>query len=328
MLSPDNLITLPYTPDLTQAGIAYACQTLPDMASLAPKDIYARLRQTVIDQAAELAFRRHLSARNVPHKLGTSSYFTQANRACAVIGGRYCDVYSLGILRKDAIQQLQQNPTSLLSASAQVPVEDLLSEQRSQADLLVFAIITALVAPNLSGMKRAASAGQPLNLLYLLPAAWSRRSNWDNLGQLVLKSESNQPMSLTLVGQAEDRAFYAEEMNLPSLCRIEAQNIFTTLIYLQLTKIPSGRLGLHSPKLGRSLIVRPYDWGNIWVYGMQVYLAGWITRAEFQRCASPCPAGPSGWQTGSAGNKFLAMPVSDLRSLDELFSRAIDWDGR
>jgi hypothetical protein len=328
MLSADDLIILPYTPDLTQAGIAYVCRTLPDVSERSSTDIFPHTRRIVTEQAAELAFRRHLSEQNVPHNLAASSFFAGSARACAVIGGRYCDVYSGEIFRKGKIHRLHQNSASLLSASAMVPSNVLSSEQRAETDLLIFSFVTALVTPNFTEVKRAASAGQPLYLVYPLPAIWSRRSSWSDLGHLVFKSESNQPLTVTMLGQAEDRSFQTEEMNLPPLCRVKAHSIFYSLAYLNLTDIPSARLGVHSPKLGKTILIRPYEWGNIWVYGMRVYLAGWITRGDFQRLAGPYQPNRTGWQSDTPGNKYLAMPVSELRSLKELFSKAIDWVDR
>jgi hypothetical protein len=327
MLSVDDLIILPYTPDLTQAGIAYACQTPPDDLQRSAKDIFLRLRWIVIDQAAELAFRRHLSARNVPHKLAANSFFT-GSRACAVIGGRYCDVYSFEIFRKEKIHQLHQNPASLLSASAVVPSQEVSTQQRSESDLLIFCFVTALITPNLMTIKRAASAGQPLSLIYPLPTIWSRRSNWTDLGRLTFKSDTNQTLNVTLGGQAEDRAFQTEEIHLPPLCKVDAHNIYYSLAFLQLTDIPSGRLGIHSAKLGKTIIIHPYEWRNVWVYGMRIYLVGWVTRGEFQRNAQLSQPDLSGWRPNSPGNKYLALPVSELRSMEELYSKAIDWDNR
>lgn len=325
MLSADDLILLPYTPDLTQAGIAYACRVLPDLTGHSSPGIFPRLRQIVIEQAAELAFRRHLSEQNIPHHLATSRFSTGSGRACAVFGGRYCDVHSTEILRKGIIHQLNQNPAPILSASALVPLDELSSEQRSGSDLLIFSFVTALVTPNLTEIKRAACAGQPLYLLYLLPSIWLRRSGWVDLGQVVLKSEADLPLTVTIAGQAEDRAYHTEEMVLPPLCRIKAPSIFYSLTYLHLTNIPSARLGIHSSKLGKTIIIRPYEWGNIWVYGMQVYLAGWITRKEFCRLASPNQPKRTGWQPDPPSNRYLSLPVSELRPLNELFSKAVDW---
>jgi hypothetical protein len=328
MISADDLIILPYTPDLTQAGIAYACNTLPFVSGYSSTDIFPRLRRVIIEQAAELAFRRHLSQRNVPHHLASGGFSAGCAKASAVIGGRYCDVYSAEIFRKGKIHKLHQNSANFLSSSALVPSAELDSVQRSESDLLIFSFVTALVTPNLSEMKRAVSAGQPLYLIFPLPAVWSHNSNISDLGRLVFKSESNQALKVTVVGQSKNHRPLTEEINLPPLCRVTAHNLFSSLTYLQLTELPRGRLGVRSPKLGKPIIIRPYEWGNIWVYGMRVYLTGWITRGEFHRVAHLYRPDNTGWEPDTSRKKCLAMPVSDLRSLEELFTKAIEWSSR
>jgi hypothetical protein len=328
MISADDLTILPYTPDLTQAGMAYACNTLPVVARQSSTDIFPHLRRLVIEQAAELAFRRHLSQRNVPHHLATGGFSVGCDKAYAVIGGRNCDVYSIGIFRKGKIHLLHHKSATLLSALALVPSAELDSAQRCESDLLIFCFVTALVTPNLSEMKRAAAAELPINLIYPLPAIWSRRSSLEDLGQLVFKSESNQPLKVTIVGQTQNHSLLTEEKTLPSLCRVTAENLFSSLTYLKLTVIPSGRLGIRSPKLGKPMIIKPYEWGNIWVYGMQIFLSGWITRGEFHRLARPYQPNHTGWEHDTVSNKYMAMPVSKLRSLEELFSKAINWSSR
>ena len=45
------------------------------------------------------------------------------------------------------------------------------------------------------------------------------------------------------------------------------------------------RIGIHSPALQETYIIGEMDWGNIWVYGTNILLAGWLTREEFNRGA-------------------------------------------
>jgi hypothetical protein len=36
-------------------------------------------------------------------------------------------------------------------------------------------------------------------------------------------------------------------------------------------------------------VIGAFDWGNIWVYGMGIVLAGYLSREEFNRRAAPHP---------------------------------------
>ena len=325
MLSLNDVISLTYTPDLTGAGIAYAFQALPDIAAVSRPEFFQNIRWIVIEQAAELAFRRHLITGKVPHQLVSNSQFASAARACVRIGGRICDVKSSALFQRSKIRRLRQNPASLLSTLTLISREALATEQRNDTDLLVFSFVTALVAGNLSASKQAASAGLPISLVYPLPANWSGRSAWSHLGQLVMKSETAQPLHLTLVGQAEDRSPLCEEVLLPPGLKFEGVNKYHALTYLRLEELPSGRLGIRSPGLQKTLLVSPFHWGNVWVYGMQIYLAGWMTRAEYSCSASLHTPVHNAWQPAPPGTKYMALPVAELHPLEELFLRARQW---
>jgi hypothetical protein len=54
---------------------------------------------------------------------------------------------------------------------------------------------------------------------------------------------------------------------------------------------------------------------------MDIFLAGYITREEFSRRASFLPAGSRIFQYNHTQVKNLAVPVSELRPLAELFER-------
>jgi hypothetical protein len=67
------------------------------------------------------------------------------------------------------------------------------------------------------------------------------------------------------------------------------------------------------------------DWGNIWVYGMEIVLAGWITREEFSRRAQPIREGARVFQYDRTRVKNLAVPISELKPLSNLFERIKEW---
>jgi hypothetical protein len=68
-------------------------------------------------------------------------------------------------------------------------------------------------------------------------------------------------------------------------------------------------------------MIGPSDWGNIWVYGMDILLAGYLAREEFSRRATFIQAGSHVFQYNVTHVKNLAVPMSDLKPLAELFER-------
>jgi hypothetical protein len=63
----------------------------------------------------------------------------------------------------------------------------------------------------------------------------------------------------------------------------------------------------------------------MWVYGTEVLLAGYMAREEFGRRASFIQAGSRVFQYDQTHVKNLAVPVSELKPLSELFERVKAW---
>ena len=76
MLSPAQVLRLPYDPSLTLAGIEYAKKSLHYTYNRMGLDSAARLRKIVAGVAVELAFRRWLEAQAVPYDLLGATAFT------------------------------------------------------------------------------------------------------------------------------------------------------------------------------------------------------------------------------------------------------------
>jgi hypothetical protein len=101
MLTASDLLNLPYTPYLTEGGIAYACRSVAGSSDRLGFSPIGHLRQTVGEVAVELAFRRYLSQQAVPfHVLGMKP-FTQPQRYDVLLGGHRC------ILRIDLTQRVK-----------------------------------------------------------------------------------------------------------------------------------------------------------------------------------------------------------------------------
>jgi hypothetical protein len=59
---------------------------------------------------------------------------------------------------------------------------------------------------------------------------------------------------------------------------------------------------------------------------MDILLAGWLTREEFNRRAQPIREGARVFQYEHTRTKNLAVPVSDLKPLSQLFERVKEWN--
>ena len=114
-------------------------------------------------------------------------------------------------------------------------------------------------------------------------------------------------------------------VELPPRTRVQLEEAFHSVAYIHSQKQPEARLGIHSPALKETHLIGALDWGNIWVYGLDILLAGWLTRAEFNHNASSILPGARVFQYEQTRTKNLAVSVSDLRPLTELFARVKSW---
>ena len=118
MLIPSDLIKLPYTPDLTQAGIAYACRSLAHTYDRMGGSQYDRLRRIGTGIAGELAFRRLLVQEEVPHDVLGATHFTEPDRYDIALGGRRCDLKGYVLSQKRKISQIRRQPDLFTALTA------------------------------------------------------------------------------------------------------------------------------------------------------------------------------------------------------------------
>jgi hypothetical protein len=164
------------------------------------------------------------------------------------------------------------------------------------------------------------SEGHPYYLVHVMPASWSRPSTWNPLGRLVLKSDSAETQIVEIGGKDEGREMHSCRVELPPRARIEIPDGFFSISYIRSHSLM--RVGIYSPVRKETYLIEETDWGNIWLYGGDILLAGYITRDEFGRRARFVPAGSRVFQNHQLKVKNLSVPMSELRPLAELFERA------
>ena len=325
MITTSNLLHLPYTRDLTEGGIAYALRSLPYTYNRMGGSVYDRLRRIAAGVAVELAFRRYLAEQNVPFDVKGATPFTEPDRYDVALGGRRCDIKSFLITYREQIAEMRRNPQIVLNAPALVPSDQNAAEGHTDKDIYLFAFLSGLVAASMEDMQKAIHKKQPVHLVHVMPDAWLRPSDWKPLGKLVLKSESAETQLVEINGQVEGREMRTSTVELPPNTRVQMDENFFTVAYIQSKSLPGARIGIHSSARKETYLINPLDWGNIWVYGMDVLLAGWLTRAEFNHRASPLHEGARVFQYDRTRTKNLAVPVHDLKPISDLLERVKEW---
>ncbi|HEY2980755.1 MAG TPA: hypothetical protein VGJ22_06210 [Anaerolineales bacterium] len=326
MIVPSDLIHLPYTSDLTEGGIAYAVRSLPYTYDRMGGSSFDRLRRIVAGVAVELAFRRYLTRQDIPFDVKGATPFTDPDRYDVSLGGHRCDLKSFLITHREQISDMRRDAGILLKAPALVPSDQHAAEGHRDDDLYLFAFLTGILAASQADLKKALAADQPCHLLHVMPDAWAKPQTWSPLGRLALKSESDAPLRVELSGQDERRGFLTRTLELPPHTRVEAGDPFFALSSVRLEGVPQARLGIHSPIRNETHLIAPREWGNIWVYGMDIWLAGYVTREEFRRRAHNIPSGSRVFQYDRTRTKNLAVPVRELKPLGELLEQVKAWE--
>ena len=328
MLTASDLIHLPYTRDLTEGGIAYALHALPHRYHRIGSSPYEPLRRLVAGAMVELAFRRYLSEQNISFEVKGAAPFTEPDRYDVMLAGQRCDLKSFLISHRDQIAEMQRNPQTVLRAPALVPSDLHAGEGHGGHDLYLFAFLSGLVTLSQSDLGKVIETRQPYYLLHVMPEAWKRPSKWSPLGKLALKSEAEEKVMIEIGGQAAGRELRSCTLELPPQRRLEVEPGFFSLSYIHIQSLPNARIGIHSSARQETHLIGPLDWGNIWVYGIDVLLAGYMTREEFGRHASFVAAGSRVFQYDHTHVKNLAVPVSELKPLLELFERVKAWSSQ
>jgi hypothetical protein len=325
MLKSTDLLRLPYTPDLTEGGIAYACRSLACAYTRMGRSPIDSLRRIVSGVAAELAFRRSLSGQGIPFKVLGVTPFIHPDQYNVSLGGHRCHLKSFLITRQPQVTLIQKDPSRLFQASALLPLDQFAAEGHKPDDLYLFAFLLGTVASVREDVDNTAVAGQPDCLIHPLPDEWARPVDWLPLEKLVLKSECASPITVEIGGQNTGREFVTTTLDLLPKERLPVEQGFTSLAYIHAARRPEARIGLHSPVRGDAYIVSAHEWGNIWIYGMDIFLAGWITHEEYRRKAKVLNSGMRTLQYDRMHEKNLLVPMAELKPLAPLLERVRVW---
>lgn len=316
---PPPILRLPYDATLTRAGIEYAKKSLHYTYNRMNLGTGARLRKIVAGVAVEMGFRRWLEARGVAYDLLGATHFTEKDNYDLRLGGRRCDVKSFLISGREQISSLRRDPAWLYGAQALVPEDQFQSERMGEDDIYLFGFLAGLETRSRAELERALAAEQPVYLLYTLNQAnWRGTAKWRSLSRLLFKADTRAPVELEAGGQDAFRAALAEPLRLAPRARTATRSEFYSLLYLHAARPPDGTVGVRSPALRETVLVKPSEWVNIWVYGIEIFLAGWLPKAEFRGLSQRLPRGSTVLQYPRTQTDNRAVPVSSLRSVEEL----------
>ncbi|MBK7449491.1 MAG: hypothetical protein IPJ47_08675 [Anaerolineales bacterium] len=320
MIHASDFLHLPYTPDLTEAGIAYALRSLAYSYEREGRSPYGRLRRLVANVSVELAFRRHLSQENTPFDIKASTPFTDHERFDVVLNGHRCDIKTFLISHREQIKGIRQNPAILMDAPALVPSDSHAGDGHSYDDIYLFAFMTGLVAASQADLQKALAKRQPHYLIHVMPMQWRKPLHWKPFGTLVLKSESAEELIVEVNGQDEAREMKRKVVSLAPGVKAKVNESFYSITSLHVQRMPEARVGIHGEGISQTHVITPHDWANIWVYGMDIFMTGYASYEEMSQRATLLQPGSKTFQYERTHVKNLALPVSKLKSIKKLLT--------
>ena len=328
MLTKTDLLRMEYTPDLTEAGILSICQMLACSSRYFGKKPYSYLRRKIGRVIVELALRRMLAERQVPFRTLELEPFSDPPQHQLSLGGHRLHLNSYLLGNKAQIRSVRNDPAALLQASAITPLDQFVSEAQTSKDIYMFAFLLGLSARSQADQQKLKATEQPHFYLAVLPKSWSQPAAWIPLDPIALKSEADHPVTVELGGLNADRNFIHTQLQLQPRTRTIVADEFYSLAYIHLLEHPQARLGVHSPRFqqhAQMYIIQPEDWGNVWIYGLEIWLAGWLSLEEYRRRAVILPAGQSSYQFARTRHKNLSVPMTELQPLENLFEQIRTW---
>lgn len=326
MLTKTDLIRLEHTPSLTEAGILSICQWLAYSSRPLGEKPYDYLRREIGNVIVDVALRRLLAERHIPFRsLEVEPFSNPPQNQLSLCGHRlHQNIYLLS--NRAQIRSVRGDPSILLQASAITPLDQFVSEAQTSKDIYLFAFLLAVTARSQIDQMKLKTTDNPHYYLTVLPKNWSQPHAWISLNPIALKSEADHPVTVELGGLNADRNFICTHVHLQPRTRTIVADEFYSLAYIHIREHPYARLGIHSPRFkhhSQLHIIHPEDWGNLWVYGMDIWLTGWLSQEEYRHNAVVLPAGQSCFQYSRTRLKNLSVPMTRLQPIEELFKQIL-----
>lgn len=309
MLSSSDFIRLPFPPDLTQAGIAIASRRLASSSSTRESIEIDTYRLNVAQTSVALAFRRYLLDQRIRFQYRENSPVTEPEQVTLVLGGRLCDTETRLVTDDNSFGKISADPDRLLETGIQIPARLQSTDQYHGSDLVLFAIAAARVTGDRKELVRTAETGEPFVCVHGMPGAWRQPGVRKTPGQLSLRYTGDTPLLLDLYGLGVHQGLCIEQVCLQPQTWVESKYQYRSLSCLHADAIPTARVEIRSKAHRQAYIIMSLQWRNLWLYGQEIILAGYLPLEEIRgvvRAAVAKWPGPS---------PVLEIPLTSLHSL-------------
>ncbi|MGE5222737.1 MAG: hypothetical protein ACM3PY_09875 [Omnitrophica WOR_2 bacterium] len=322
MLNPGDLVSLPHTTDLVRASMDSVWRTLPYRQLGSGNQQQVNLQQMIVDQMCEFSLRRYLSEKGIPHHIQQVNLFPGPDQYQIRLGGRNCFIRGALIMQGSRDERIKKQPDPLLTSCVYVPKSFFASEFIRENDPLIFLFILGYLAVTPREIQHALAARQPVALCHIFPDAWIHPKKWVSLCPVEIVNQTRHAATFEAGGQMEDLRFESERIALEPEAKAQFTLDFFSLAYLQTSFQVDKPVGVTRRGWRKNYWISPHQWHNLWIYGIDIRLAGFLTCDEFRRRAIPANATGKAHAGLSIPTNCLALPVLELHPFSQLGSLA------
>lgn len=285
MNAADDPLRLGFEPNLTLAGVTFACRSLAQGNALPGVQ---HLRQLVAHTAAELALRRWLDKIGIRYQLQSLLPITQPQRRSIILGGRRLILHTQLISDSYTRRKLRRNPVTIPTTEIPWAVIPPSLSATEEGDVHLFALVIAAETRTLPALKAAQDRELPLALVALPQSeTWIHPEDWQPLGPLAIENHCPHPMQVIILGHGASREAMQHSVHLASHATLSLDLPLHTLLCLRTGSLPAASLRVQSLRQTVLWDVEPNLWHNLWLYGQTFIFLGWITQKQFRtRCSS------------------------------------------
>lgn len=324
MTTGEHLIYLPYTDDLTPAGIASTCRAYTLSIDNPIKSPQRWIRKNILSTASQLAFHRYLIEQNIPFKRSQPTPFDKPQQVLIHLGGRACWLHHqfLPIER----EQLHKASLSshLLRQTVSIPLDHLHDERIHQKDLHLF--VTVLFAKNHPpvGTNLHKEPQPPYYWWCPFSLRYAHPRDWKPLHLYAIRSDNFQTLMLEINGQNQNRNWVSETTQLFPGKQAHIQTSWYSLSYVHADRLPEHEIRLLFNN--RSDYIEPSRWHNIWIEGYSIILTGYLAHYEIIHYQLNSSIHKQENNSHLLPAKLLHLKVKELHPLPELLDILSTWE--
>ncbi|OGO25303.1 MAG: hypothetical protein A2Y54_06645 [Chloroflexi bacterium RBG_16_51_16] len=305
MITSEDYVYLPFTPDLTRGSLSHAIHLLPYIHEQTADEVYEKFQHLAEATAVELALRRFLSQQNIPYVVQKSLNFAHHDQYDIFIAGRR--------LMLQALQFEDDLPVDLLSTQVILPSEQHRTIEPSSRNVYLFALIVKSKPQIILNGRY---------LLHILPGFWRQPQQWNPLGGLTCKYAGLAQIMLEITGQLANQEIISSRVSLAPGEQAVIQARYYSVSSVHIEQPPTDLIGIKSPERKKVYLIQPDQWKDVWLAGSRVILIGTIGFEEFTRRSTLIRPGVKIFPYGSIDEKSMGFPIRELKPVAALFNQA------